>query len=146
VSRYSSIVRARLILALLLVLPGFVLGPGWNLRICAGELFGLDTCCGTEVATSCCSDAGTSSEGPGWRGERRDPCASCCLDIDTSSEQLARTAASGGERELERAQLAALHVPTATHDPVPVASRPVRIPPGCAPSPPGRTVPLPLRI
>jgi len=141
-------VRLRLLLALLLVLPGFVLGPGWNLRICTGELLGIDGCCGgeVEVAKSCCSDSGTTTDGPGWRGEGRDACASCCLDIDTSSERLAPTEGKGSDREHERAQLAALAVPSVTRAVVRSPSCPVRTPPGRAPSPPGRVVPLPLRI
>lgn len=135
--------RPRLLLLLLFLLPGLALGPGWNLRVCAGELLGLASCCDAEVVKACCPDQAPAAQGPGWRGQERSGCEGCCLDIDTSGERLAPTPAPG--TDLERTQLAVAAVPTHEIPPSPTP-RTALAPRARPPAPPGRAAPLPLRI
>jgi len=125
------------------LLPGFALGPGWSLRICAHEVLGTGDCCELEAASSCCS---TEDQTPNLVTDSEGQCDACCIDIKTSVEQSAPR--PGPERlaqELEQANPCAVAVFVLA--PAPDRAARAALPPsGLPPAPPGRCTPLPLRI
>ena len=126
-------------LLLLLLLPGLVLGAGWDLRICAHDVLGSQGCCALEPA--CCSEAPASEERV---SEPTHPCSACCIDIASSAER-SSPAPERAVKVLERSQDAALLASVAALAP-PAAERTVVEPVGVPCDAPGRRTPLPLRL
>lgn len=140
----SMLLRRVALLALLL--PGFLMGPGWDLRVCIQSLVNSTCCRSTELTASCCSSESPSSDQPEQRFDRE--CDGCCLHIATPAERYVANQNHGVD-QFERSQIAALTFSAADIDllaPRPIDERRTIASTGSPPTTPGRCTPLPLRI
>ena len=73
------------LIALMLLLPGVIFGPGWSLRFCAEALLGKNGCCTEVSVASCCANEGdTPLEPVTGIGS---VCDRCCIYVTTLHEQ-----------------------------------------------------------
>lgn len=138
--------RLRQFALLVLLLPGFLMGPGWDLRVCIQNLVNSDCCRSTELTASCCSSESPSSEQPEHRFDRE--CDGCCLHIATPAERYVANQNHCAD-QIERSQIVALTFSAPDIDSLalrPIDARSTIASTGSPPTLPGRCTPLPLRI
>lgn len=142
----TDLVQLRRLILLLLLLPGFVLGPGWNLHVCLQRALNTTIYCSVDPKADCCATADCESHDSGV--EVRDGCDACCLKIEASIERLAPSPVDFAG-QLERSHVAAFAVVMPAVDLLAVSCGPERATFAIERPPPpsfGRCTPLPLRI
>lgn len=138
--------RLRRLVLLALILPGLLLGPGWDLRVCMQNVLNSACCRTVELSSSCCDSESQSARQPEEAFGRE--CDECCVHIATPAEKYVANQSQCAD-QVERSQVAALSVSIQAIDalaPRPAAERWTLDSTGCPPTTPGRCTPLPLRI